>query len=214
VDLVGVKRVLVKPLYDLPLVENQNTVPKITVSIYYGSLCSGCVHFFKNQIGPNLTKFQKYVNFDFIPFGITQQKMFEGKWYFKCQNGVNECMKNKWQACSIHVLPPKLHLLASYLVCYMNSTDEILSGYQCTRKYKGLYDEYYSKIKQCFMNREFSDSLMLHHSNRTKSVVPRLTRMPSIIFNGVYNETEQDDAKNNLEKVICKYLNPKPTELC
>jgi len=61
---------------------------------------------------------------------MLQQKLFEGKWFFKCQNGVNECMKNKWQACSIHVLPPKLHLLASYLACYMNSTDEILSGYQ------------------------------------------------------------------------------------
>jgi len=62
---------------------------------------------------------------------VLQQKLFEGKWFFKCRNGVNECMKNKWQACSIHVLPPKLHTtLASYLACYMSSTDEILSGYQ------------------------------------------------------------------------------------
>jgi len=59
------------------------------------------------------------------------------------------------------------------------------NSFQCTRKYKGLYDEYYGKIKKCFMNREFSDSLMVHYSNRTQSVVPRLTRMPSIIFNGV-----------------------------
>lgn len=45
---------------------------KITVSIYYESLCLDCVHLFKNQIGPNLAKFQKYVNFDFVPFGNTE----------------------------------------------------------------------------------------------------------------------------------------------
>jgi len=97
-DLATAKKVLVKPLYEVPHVDNQNSVPvsekinqlliycgfwtmknitnviaiffqKITVSIYYGSLCSDSMDLFKNQIGPNLAKFQKYVNFDFVPFG-------------------------------------------------------------------------------------------------------------------------------------------------
>lgn len=95
-DLATAKKVLTKPLYDAPHVDNQNSVPvseknksitdillfledekvyqyyffqKITVSIYYGSLSSDSVDLFKNQIGPNLAKFQKYVNFDFVPFG-------------------------------------------------------------------------------------------------------------------------------------------------
>jgi len=54
---------------------------KITVSIYYGSLCSDCVDFFKHQIGPNLTTFQKYVNFDFVPFGMSQVSRFDSMWY-------------------------------------------------------------------------------------------------------------------------------------
>lgn len=56
--------------------------------------------------------------------------MIEGRWFFKCQNGFNECLKNKWQVCSIQVLLYKVQVLAHYLVCYMNSTDEIRSGYQ------------------------------------------------------------------------------------
>uniref|UniRef100_A0A2H8TWU5 Gamma-interferon-inducible lysosomal thiol reductase n=1 Tax=Melanaphis sacchari TaxID=742174 RepID=A0A2H8TWU5_9HEMI len=183
-DLAGAKKVLIKPLYDVPHVENQNSVPKITVSIYYGSLCSDSVNLFKNQIGPSLVKFQKYVNFDFVPFGNADKKLFEGKWFFKCQNGLTECMKNKWQACSIHVLPSKLQILANYLVCYMSSTSEVHSGYQCTRN-MGLYDEYYGKIKKCFMNREFSDSLMVQYCNRTQSVLPRSASIPSIVINGV-----------------------------
>lgn len=39
------------------------------MSIYYGSLSSDSVDLFKNQIRPILVKFQKYVNFDFVPFG-------------------------------------------------------------------------------------------------------------------------------------------------
>jgi len=42
---------------------------KITMSIYYGSLSSDSVDLFKNQIRPILAKFQKYVIFDFVPFG-------------------------------------------------------------------------------------------------------------------------------------------------
>jgi len=70
----------------------------------------------------------KCFNFDFML--TLQKKLFEGRWFFKCQNGLTECMKNKWQACSIHVLPSKLQLLAKYLVCYMSSTVEMHSGYQ------------------------------------------------------------------------------------
>lgn len=45
---------------------------KVTVSIYYGSLCSDCADFFRNQIGPNIAKFQKYINVEFVPFGNTE----------------------------------------------------------------------------------------------------------------------------------------------
>ncbi|XP_060875416.1 gamma-interferon-inducible lysosomal thiol reductase-like [Metopolophium dirhodum] len=212
-DLATAKKVLAKPLYDAPHADNQNSVPKITVSIYYGSLCSDSVDLFQNQIGPNLSKFQKYVNFDFVPFGKSDKKIFEGRWFFKCQNGLTECMKTKWQACSIHVLPSKLQLLANYLVCYMSSKVETHSGYQCTRN-MGLYDDYYGKIKKCFMNREFSDLLMVQYSNRTQTVLPQSAQIPSIVINGVYNEMEQDEAKNNLRNVICKYIHPKPVGLC
>ncbi|XP_060852590.1 gamma-interferon-inducible lysosomal thiol reductase-like [Rhopalosiphum padi] len=212
-DLAGAKKVLIKPLYDVPHVENQNSAPKITVSIYYDSLCLDSVDLFKDQIGPNLAKFQKYVNFDFVPFGNADKKLFEGKWFFKCKKGLTECMKNKWQACSIHVLPSKLQILANYLVCYMSSTGERHSGYQCTRN-MGLYDEYYGKIKKCFINRELSDSLMVQYSNRTQSVLPRSAQIPSVVINGVYNENEQDEAKYNIANVICKYLHPKPAGIC
>lgn len=88
------------------------------------------------------------------------------------------------------------------------------------------------------MNREFSDSLMVHYDNRTQSIVPQSTRMPAITFNGVsiyelnknniiifvtfihrflftfqkYNETEQDYAKYDLANIMCNHLNPKPAE--
>lgn len=212
-DLAAAKKVLIKPLYDVPHVENQNSAPKITVSIYYGSLCSDSVDLFKYQIGPSLAKFHKYVNFDFVPFGNADKKIFEGKWFFKCPKGLTECMKNKWQACSIHVLPSKQQVLANYLVCYMSSTSEVHSGYQCTRN-MALYDEYYGKIKKCYMNRELSDSLMVQYSNRTRSVLPKSAQIPSIVINGVYNEFEQDEAKNDLENVICKYLHPRPAGIC
>lgn len=127
----------------------------------------------------------------------------------------------------------------------------------------GLYDDYYGKIKKCFMNRQFSDSLMVQYSNRTQTVLPPSAQIPSIVINGVsswqifksftvltifpreqstdkysrlliigrvtmsvslsiteifpfqvYNETEQDDAKNNLGNVLCKYIHPKVVGLC
>lgn len=59
----------------------------------------------------------------------------------------------------------------------------IFYWWQCTRKL-GLYDDFYSKIKKCFMNREFSDLLMIRHGNRTQNL-PQSAQMPSITFNGV-----------------------------
>jgi hypothetical protein len=35
------------------------------------------------------------------------------------------------------------------------------------------------------MNREFSDSLMIRYSYLTQRVIPKLTPIPSITFNGV-----------------------------
>lgn len=94
-DLDGdAKKELINLLNNSSLVGNQNAMPvsqknmfsenmrenfiqsicfqKITVTIYYESLCLDCVHLFKNQIGPNLAKFQKYAIFDFVPFGNTE----------------------------------------------------------------------------------------------------------------------------------------------
>jgi len=56
---------------------------KITVSIYYDSLCLDSVDLFKDQIGPNLAKFQKYVNFDFVPFGNADVSVFDNYCLFK-----------------------------------------------------------------------------------------------------------------------------------
>jgi len=52
------------------------------------------------------------------------------------------------------------------------------------------------------MNRELSDSLMVHYSNRTHSVGPRLTKMPLVVFNGVSVQ-----GLNFREKKIVRQLN-------
>lgn len=35
------------------------------------------------------------------------------------------------------------------------------------------------------MQREFSDSLMVQHGNRTQTVLPQSAQIPSIVINGV-----------------------------
>ncbi|XP_050441943.1 gamma-interferon-inducible lysosomal thiol reductase-like [Adelges cooleyi] len=203
-----------KKLYDWPNTENekQNSVPRVTVSIYYESLCPDCINFFTNQLAPNLVKYYKYLNLDFLPYGNCKQEKIDGKWNFTCQHGAPEFAKNKWQACSINVLPSKPKCLAKYITCYMTSVHKSHTGYLCAKKL-GLLQSY-KKIKDCYQNDDFSNELMAHYGNRTHSFTPPLNWMPSIVFNGVYNKTDQQDAENNLPKAICRHLNPKPAKVC
>ncbi|XP_050536618.1 gamma-interferon-inducible lysosomal thiol reductase-like isoform X3 [Daktulosphaira vitifoliae] len=212
-SLTGFKTIP-KPLYDWPNIENQNqnSVPRVTVSIYYESLCPDCINFFTNQLKPNLEKFYKYLNLDFVPYGNCNQTQSEGKWNFTCQHGPLECSDNKWQACAINVLPSKPKCLAQYLTCYMTSVKKTHSAYLCAKKL-GLLQSY-KKIKDCVQNDDFSSELLAHYGNRTRSLIPRLSWVPLITFNGVFNKIDQYNAEHNFPKAICNYLIPKPAKIC
>lgn len=76
--------------------------PKVT--LLYESLCPGCHQFILTQLHPAYTKLQDHIDIELVPFGNAHERTSNGREYFQCQHGQNECYGNFAQACAIDML--------------------------------------------------------------------------------------------------------------
>nr|CAH7740314.1 unnamed protein product [Callosobruchus chinensis] len=72
---------------------------KLKVSLYYETLCPGCVEFVQKQLLPVYNEFEDYLQLDIVPFGNADYEKVGKKWKFTCQHGPDECYGNVIHAC-------------------------------------------------------------------------------------------------------------------
>nr|XP_023024219.1 GILT-like protein 1 [Leptinotarsa decemlineata] len=100
---------------------SQNYASTVTISVYYESLCSDSVKFFKEQLGITHDSFEGKVEVDLIPFGKANFTKEDGNYTFTCQHGELECHGNKVHSCALKLGTGSNG--TQFVMCAMNSSD-------------------------------------------------------------------------------------------
>ncbi|CAH1773968.1 unnamed protein product [Owenia fusiformis] len=182
----------------------------VNVTLYYESLCPGCRAFITQQLFPAFNKIRKIMNVTLIPYGNAHEKQSGDKWVFTCQHGVEECIGNIIESCTIHIVQ-NISAYFPFIDCIEKSKELPRNiANKCARQHN--LEKVYPDIEKC-ANGPVGD--MVEHSMAilTEGLKPPHKYTPWIVVNGMHTDTIQEEAQRNLIKFVCKtYKGTKPSE--
>ncbi|XP_023025307.2 gamma-interferon-inducible lysosomal thiol reductase-like protein [Leptinotarsa decemlineata] len=175
----------------------ENHAKNLTVSVYYECLCPHSVDFFKDQLSPGYKVLKDKVKVDLIPFGKANITKEGDKYIFTCQHQEAECYGNKVHACALNLALGDYGI--KFAMCAMASPDATDDKYltKCAANNSISWDE----IQKC-MESGKGDQLLVDYGNRTHSLKPKLTGVPTVTFDNEYIETLNRISKNNLVDIV------------
>lgn len=172
---------------------------RVNVTLYFESLCPGCQNFINTQFYPAFESIGSIMNVALVPYGNAFEEMDEGKWKYTCQHGKQECVGNLIETCAIHYYP-KPSLFFPFVHCIESSgkaPNKVAS--LCARRFKLNY----SKILSCAKG-DLGNRLEHQMALKTKALSPKHEYVPWVTINGVHTEKIENEAENNLVKLVCK----------
>ncbi|XP_039286794.1 GILT-like protein 1 isoform X2 [Nilaparvata lugens] len=178
----------------------------LKVTIFYESKCSDSMSFITEQLKPTFEKVGQYLKIDLVPYGNAEHKVSNGTYTFTCQHGPDECRYNKIHSCALKYITDQ-NQVVDFISCLMvlKNEDKVLN--ECAKK----SNVDLAKINSCSSSHE-GDALLAANGDRTHSFKPKVTWVPTIVFNDKYDDDDQQLAETNLLEAICKKLEPKPNE--
>ncbi|KAK4883626.1 hypothetical protein RN001_006945 [Aquatica leii] len=191
--------------HETGLLHQNDEMLKITV--YYEALCPDSVRFITKQLYPTYSKIGNFLIIDLVPYGKATQVKKNGKWVFECQHGPEECQANKQQACSLQMYSNQTEIV-TFISCVMSYYDpgDRNAVEKCASK-SGFFGK---AILNCSESVK-GDEYLAKYGDRTHSATPRISFIPTIVFNDVYDAKIQFSSLSNLLETACKELFYKPT---
>ncbi|CAH0553509.1 unnamed protein product [Brassicogethes aeneus] len=178
----------------------------VKVTLYYESLCPYSKEFITEQLAPAYSVLGDSLDIELIPFGKAKISNNKGKRKMICQHGPKECFGNKMQACVIDQNFTQKQEIA-LVNCIMDNDPEVKENVQaCCKK----YDIPWRPIKRCIKG-DRGDRLLNEFGSITDKLEPKLTHVPTITINNVYNTTIDEDSRSSLLKTVCNFFVEKPT---
>jgi len=180
--------------------------PNLTLNLYYETLCPDCQIFSKEQLCPAFRKMGQYFRIDFVPFGNARSNMSQtGEITITCQHGPDECKGNRLHSCALNLLPYDKGV--KFICCMESAPSFQRAGPLCAKKVGVSYP----KLKACA---DSDTGNHLHYLNgvQTSKLQPPHEWVPWILFNNTYNKEDMEQAQEDVISVLCKYLNPKPSQ--
>ncbi|XP_046465723.1 GILT-like protein 1 [Neodiprion pinetum] len=190
---------------------------KVSVKIYYESLCEDSMAFFTKSFVPAWRDedVQRYINLSLIPYGKSIPKSSDPNNRWDCHHGREECVGNKFQSCIIDKssgLTVKNQV--DFIDCLMSKADKS-SAYMPTADTCAstvhTNAETLKNLKQCADGSQ-GNSIYEMNQNKTNALQNPLQSVPTIVFNDRYNKADSDTAQKSFLTVLCKYImdSPKP----
>lgn len=187
----------------------QETKP-VNITLYFESLCGGCQWFIKHQLYPAFQSIGSIMNINLVPYGNADEKLKDGKWVFTCQHGKEECIGNLIETCAIHFYPNVTDFFPFIHCIETSGKIPRKAAPSCAQK----FDLDYSEIESCASG-DLGNKLEHEMALKTDALVPDHTYVPWITLEGVHTEKIQNEAENNLVRLICKtYKGSKKPEAC
>ncbi|XP_059419704.1 gamma-interferon-inducible lysosomal thiol reductase-like [Carassius carassius] len=181
------------------------TADKVTVGLYYESLCPGCRQFLVLGLLPTFVMLQDIMAIDLVPYGNAQEKEDKGKYIFTCQHGQDECQGNLIETCLLNMFG----INAVTVIFCMESGPNVLKAAQpCFEVY--FPDEKWDSVMAC-VNGDKGNELMHQNAVKTNALKPPHQYVPWITINGEHTDDLQEKAMNSLYNLVCSlYKGEKP----
>jgi len=104
---------------------------RLSIDIYYESLCPDSTRFISQQIPPVWNALQSEIEINFNPYGLAETTVAEdGSYEFECQHGERECYGNIVQACTV-AHTPDAATRTTLIVCMMSASAPDQAGPDC-----------------------------------------------------------------------------------
>ncbi|KAF7287015.1 GILT-like protein 1 [Rhynchophorus ferrugineus] len=179
---------------------------KVKISVYYEALCPDSKFFITYQLVPVFDKLKDFLIIDLVPYGKAQTMVDDnGKINFICQHDHIECFANKIHACVIdQIKDPEKQL--KYIACMI--TDNMIpedASERCGRE----QNIDFTPINKCAVEQKGS-ILLKKFGERTHSLSPRITFIPTIELNESQTFEPQAAILKDLLKAVCKVYQSKP----
>ncbi|XP_039131966.1 gamma-interferon-responsive lysosomal thiol protein-like [Dioscorea cayenensis subsp. rotundata] len=177
---------------------------RVSLAIYYESLCPYCSSFIVDRL-PSIFNngLISYVDLHLVPFGNAE---IGSDGSITCQHGSDECFLNYIEACAISVWPdPHVHF--SFIHCVENLVEQNLYNQwsSCFRS-TGLNSQ---PVVDCY-NKGTGSKLELQYAAQTNALQPPHQYVPWVLVDGqpLYSDY------NNFEAYICNALNGELPTAC
>ncbi|XP_022907048.1 GILT-like protein 1 [Onthophagus taurus] len=195
--------------------ENTKNPDKITIDVYYESLCPDSKQFITKQLYPTLSKeIAKNIKLNVYPYGKSTTKEIEdGKFEFTCHHGEFECVGNKYHGCALKLVENETDSL-KYVNCMMENIyfDENKLRRAPIDKCKDVLGKDNEKVEECAKNNQ-GEEFLAEYGKLTGDFQKPLKSVPTVVFNGKYEPSESQDAYNDFLKVLCgKFGENKPKD--
>ncbi|XP_024909429.1 gamma-interferon-inducible lysosomal thiol reductase isoform X2 [Cynoglossus semilaevis] len=180
------------------------SVPPVSVTLYYESLCPACRVFITQQLFPTWTMLQDIMTVTLVPYGNAKE-ISSGNSPFTCQHGEPECRGNLIEACIIHL---SKHSAFQIIYCMESAADVLGAAQSCLQLYAPSVS--WSSVDSC-LTTGLGYKLMHANAAMTRALNPPHTHVPWVTFNGEYSTDYEDKAMSSLFHLVCQlYKGPKP----
>ncbi|XP_017482623.1 PREDICTED: GILT-like protein F37H8.5 [Rhagoletis zephyria] len=167
---------------------------KIDVTILYESLCPDSINFMTKQLAPAYDKLKANLNINLVPFGKSRSVNYGSEFY--CQHGPAECSGNRLQSCVLNQQSTQDQRVR-FAICQMATRDK-----QSVEECANLVD-LSSDVGNC-VNTKLGTQLQLLAEQVTNQYAPKF--VPTIVYNGEFNQLLQDASFYDFHATVCKLL--------
>lgn len=186
--------------------------PRVSLALYFESLCPDCQLFIRKQLYPTYLKVGEILNLTLVPYGNAEERRSGDKWVFECQHGPKECQGNLIETCAIALLK-NISVSFPFIHCFEENTEksEDPQPAEIAEKCAKSLGIDYPPIETCVSGPQ-GNSLEHQMAVKTNALKPQHEYVPWVTLNGKHTEKLQREAENNLLKLVCKYYTgPKPS---
>ncbi|XP_068175934.1 gamma-interferon-inducible lysosomal thiol reductase-like [Antennarius striatus] len=193
-----------KQCMELTVVRSVRSVPPVSVTLYYDSLCPASRVFISQQLFPTWVMLQDIMTVTLVPYGNTKDLPTTNS-PFVCQHGEPECTTNMIEACIIHLTG---HVAFQIIHCMESAADVLHAAQPCVQLYAPAVS--WSSVDSCLKG-DLGHQLMRANAALTRALTPTHTHVPWVTFSGEYTEENEDRAMSSLFQLVCQlYQGVKP----
>ncbi|XP_066156178.1 gamma-interferon-inducible lysosomal thiol reductase-like [Euwallacea fornicatus] len=175
----------------------------LKVQIFYETLCPDSIAFITEHLYPTYIVLKKWIDLELIPWGHASEQIVNDTKIFICQHGPAECHGNIVHACAINLTT--VEKSTEFVFCSEKSqapSDDIVLK-QCAETTEIVWND----LEDCISNGKGAD-LLSENGKETDLVDPVF--VPTIIFNGIFNQRIQNESLKYFKAVVCSLIGYPP----